>query len=826
MPTLLNSNRSARRRPELVAAGILCLVMALSIYFQPDEAMAEIAGSRFHNESESGYVLTGRLVDAETRESLPAANIQLKDTFRGSITNNRGFFEIRVPELPATLVFRYIGYETQEVEFTLESTDKIVELMPSSVELEELVFTGEDPAIHIMERVIARKQIWRAELESWKADAYTRQSLSNDQEIVTITESLSETWWQRGRGFREFIVDQRQTNNVLADQNFAGTSYLPNFYDDEIEVAGFRVIGVTHPNAFRYYDFRIEDRRSLDDQTVYDIRVIPRTRLQPVFEGMISVLGEEYALIEVDLVPGEMIFFPPPVQDVNLSYQQQFSNYGGSFWLPTDVRISGVLEIGIPGFRIPEIRFNLVSSITNYEINLAVPDSVFGRQAFISRLDDTQRERIGRSFEIQSEFIPLSEEEQEAYDTIDSTRSIQDAFQPTGFLARLAGDGSVQVGADGSSSSISNRFSLNPDLRYNRVETVYGGIKPELIINRDLRVSGKIGYGTGQEEWSFGGRLNMWVPGTQRRLSLGLSYDYDTALRIESQNFIPLMSSVNMLAGFDDYFDYYNREQFRAEAIYRIPSRVLGIRLEPGVSFYAETHRSLEKTTNYSIRGGVTQRDNPAVDDGSLNALAFSLRLGDTPAPFGVAGSTGAIIKAEHASDAFGSDFGFTRYEAMVDVRINTFLQRRLLSNTLDIRMQGFTHTGELPVQMFGGFDGRHTLFTPFGGFKTAFNRMPEGEHGVAMFLEHNFRTIPFELLGLMGVARSGLGLIVHGASGRTWIDNDRLQNMSFTPFYDDGWRHEAGVSLNSIFGIIRLDTAWRLDQPGFYIGISAARFF
>ncbi len=799
------------------------LVLAMSMW-SPSPVIANPDG--FSTENESGYILTGRLVDAQTRESLPAANIQVKDTFRGSITNNQGFFEIRVSELPVTLVFRYIGYETQEVEFTEGATDKIVELMPSAVELDELVFTGEDPAIHIMERVIARKQIWRQELDSWKADAYTRQSLSNDTEIVTITESLSETWWQRGRGFREYIVDQRQTNNVLADQNFAGTSYLPNFYDDEIEVAGFRVIGVTHPNAFRYYDFRIEDRRILDGQTVYDIRVVPKSRLQPVFEGMISVLGDEYALIEVDLVPGEMIFFPPPVQEVNLSYRQQFSNYGGSFWLPTDVRISGKLEIGLPGFRIPEIRFNLVSSITNYEVNMAVPDSVFGRQAQISRLDDVQRERLGRSFEIQSEFIPLSDEEQEAYDTIDSTRSIQDAFQPTGFLARLAGDGSGSESGR-QRSGFRDRLSINPDLRYNRAEAFYGGVNPGFRISRDISVSAKLGYGTGQEEFSYGGGIDLRVPGTSRRLSLGLTYDYDTALRISSANFIPLFSSVNMLAGFDDYFDYYNREQFRADVLYRIPSRVLGIRLEPGLSFSTEQHRSLEKTTSYSFRGGVQQRENPAIDEGRLNALAFSLRLGDTPAPFGIAGNSGALVRVEHSDGGWlGSDFDFTRYTASVDLRIDTFLQRRFLSNTLDIRLQGFTHSGDLPVQKFGGFDGRQALFTPFGGFKTAYNRMPEGEHGTAVFWEHNFRTIPFELLGLMGVARSGLGLIVHGASGRTWIDDERLQSLTFEPFYDDGWRHEIGVSLNSIFGIMRLDTAWRLDQPGFYIGISAARIF
>ncbi|MDZ7772966.1 MAG: hypothetical protein U5K31_09540 [Balneolaceae bacterium] len=45
-------------------------------------------------------------------------------------------------------------------------------------ELGRLVVTGEDPAVRIMREVIRRKQIWRANLENYQAEAYTRQVLS------------------------------------------------------------------------------------------------------------------------------------------------------------------------------------------------------------------------------------------------------------------------------------------------------------------------------------------------------------------------------------------------------------------------------------------------------------------------------------------------------------------------------------------------------------------------------------------------------------------------------------------------------------------------
>ncbi|MCC5935571.1 MAG: carboxypeptidase-like regulatory domain-containing protein [Balneolales bacterium] len=803
-----------------------CLLLLLSLMFSAPAPTFAGHFSFSETDSEGAYRLTGRVTDAETGEGLPAVNIQVEGTFRGAITNNDGFFDFPVNELPAVLIFRYIGYETRSVSFTSETADQLVALNPSAIELEELVFTGEDPANHIMERVILRKQMWQEQLENWRADAYTRTSLSNNEGIVSISESLTQTWWKRGEGFREYMIDQRQTSNLLEDQNFAGTRNLPNFYDDEIEIAGFRVIGVTHPNAFRYYDFRVEGRRYIGNQMVWDIRVIPKTRLQPVFEGTVSVLGDVYALLEVDLVPGEMIFFPPPIQEFGLRYRQQFSNYGGDFWLPVDVRINGLLEIGFPGFRIPEIRFDLVSSIREYEVNIAVPDSVFGTQRRFTRLSEPERARLGRSFEIEPEAIPLSEAERLAYETIDSTQTISDAFQPTGFLARIAGEGAVQTGPPSRRGFVRNT-EWRPQLRFNRAEEIYAGLNPRLNIIPELSVEALFGYGTGSEDFTWGGAAVYRFPQANRRLSLRAAYTTDTRARIPSQQLGFGAASAAMLLGFDDYFDYYRSERFALTATYFFRRTVLENRLRLQAGFISDTQRSMPQVTSYSFRGGVVQRPNAPIEEGQMRSLTLNLRLGDDPAPFGIAGSSSALVQFQHSSeDLLGSDFTFTRINARVDFRIETMFRRRFLANTLDLRLQGFTHSGDLPVQAFGGFDSRLSLFTPFGGFRTAGNRIVEGEHGAALFWEHNFRGVPFELIGLRRVARSGIGILVHGASGRTWIGDDRLQSLPFEPFYEGRWRHEAGIALNGLFSIARLDASWRLDRPGFFAGISVARVF
>ena len=768
--------------------------------------------------AQPNQIVSGILSDAITGESLPAANIQIKDTYRGTITNNDGRFEIGVPSFPVTLIFRYIGYETQEKTFTEPTFDVVVALNPVSIELEELVFTGEDPAMHIMERVILRKQLWRQNLESWRAESYTRQSLSNEDGIVSITESFSTTYWHRDKGFREILTDKRQTNNLLPDQNFAGTSYLPNFYDDNIRIAGFDVVGVTHPDAFRFYRFKIIGQRHIDRDIIYDIQVIPRTRLQPTFEGTVSVLGSQYALIEVNLVPGESIFFPPPISDVNLEYSQQFNNYGGEFWLPTDVRINGTIAIGFPGFRIPEIRFQQVASILEYRVNVPVPDSLFQSRGMIRT--DTLSIRQNNRFAYRAEAIPLSLEEQTAYDTIDSTQTLDQAFQPTGFLASLARveDGSSSNGERGFLS----RLNLSPDVRFNRVDALYIGGSTSFRLHPRVRVRGNLGYNSGLEELGYGGSLT-WRPLKNTRSFTRLSYQYNTFERIPAFQFSRALTSPTMLFGGSDFFDYYKAERVNLSVGHRF--RTLNMR--PEVFFQHERGASVTKTTDYSFPGGVLQRQNPAINDGIINSVGFSITVGDEIPPFGVAGARGLSLNIEHASsDMLSSDFTFTRLQASVDFGFNTFLKRRFLPNTLDVRLNAFTTDGDVPLQRFGGFDGNLGYFSPFGTFKSITNRQIEGMHGVAIHAEHNFRTVPFELIGARGLVRRGMGIIVHASAGKTWIPDSTLNTLGFQPFMEDGMIQEAGISLNNVFGLFRIDGTYRIDRPGFFLGFSATRFF
>jgi opacity protein-like surface antigen len=767
-------------------------------------------------------LIKGTVLDAETGETLPAANIQIMDTYRGTITNHDGYFELPVDSLPVTLIIRYIGYSIQNITVEMPGQPLQIRMQPSVLEMQEVVITEEDPALGIMERVILRKQLWRQNLETYTTQAYTRQRLENDEGIVSISESVSKVHWDRDRGTREVVLSRRQTNNLAESQNFAGAGYLPNLYDDNIDIAGYRMVGVTHPDALKYYDFKLENLRNIDEQLIYDIRVIPKRRLQPVFEGMVSVLAGEYAMIEVDLKPGPAVMFPAPVNEINLHYRQQFSNFSGEPWLPVDMRIEGFIDIGFIGLQFPTIRFSQISSLTDYRINVPLPDSLYRVERKL--VVDTLSTKSGKSLEELGQPLPLDAAEKTAYEEVDSTKSLEDAFRPTGFLANLitTDDEDENQGGRSLFGRLTSRFE--PVLWYNRVDALHAGAKYSSPAWKGLRADASLGYSLGSEDWGYGTGLSLTLPyqpgSWYGRTRFESGYKNNTT-NIGGKSTYPMgVTGILPLFGARDYFDYFRNEQ----AWFSIEQSVRPLRSTLTLRMNHEKHSSVVKNTSFSIPGGHIQPDNPVIEDGTLNSAEIRFRLGENSSPLGIAGRNAIQVIVEHSSPGLaGSDFEFTSWRAEADIRIPTFFRRRFIPNTMDVRLMAGTFTGSMPVQRMVSIDGSLGLFRPFGTLRSLTNRPLMASDYAFAFWEHNFRTIPFEILGMYGLARRGIGIVIHGASGHIW-QNGQSPGLRYAP--DDGFYHEAGLSVNGIFGIFRLDATMRLDQPVFTAGIGFARFF
>ena len=87
-----------------------------------------------------GILVTGRVTD-EANEPIPSANVIVKGTTIGQVTDNEGVYSINVPDNNAVLVISFIGYITQEIEVGNRRTINVT-LSEDTKQMEEVVVVG------------------------------------------------------------------------------------------------------------------------------------------------------------------------------------------------------------------------------------------------------------------------------------------------------------------------------------------------------------------------------------------------------------------------------------------------------------------------------------------------------------------------------------------------------------------------------------------------------------------------------------------------------------------------------------------------------------
>lgn len=85
--------------------------------------------------------ITGTITDAATGESLPGVNITIQGTDQGTASSIDGTYELVVPTLNDTLVFSYVGYQSQTVPINGQTTVD-VELAMDVFQADDIVVVG------------------------------------------------------------------------------------------------------------------------------------------------------------------------------------------------------------------------------------------------------------------------------------------------------------------------------------------------------------------------------------------------------------------------------------------------------------------------------------------------------------------------------------------------------------------------------------------------------------------------------------------------------------------------------------------------------------
>lgn len=273
--------------------------------------------------------ITGIVTD-DKGAPLAFASITVKGTGKGAVANSLGKYSLELPAGTYLVTCQYVGYTRQEKEITVSdgSQEMNFTLKLQELNMQEVVIRqGEDPALKIMREAIRKRDFYNDQIDSFTVDVYIkgqlrtrsipdkvlgtkvdRKELMEDgfdslgRGILFLSESITKVAYKRPNKVRYDVISSRQSGGGFG-LNFP---FFINFYTNNVAIfqQTLNPRGVISPvadGALHYYRFRYEGNFFEGDKMINRIRVTPKRKFEPCFEGYIQIVDGEWRIHSLDL---------------------------------------------------------------------------------------------------------------------------------------------------------------------------------------------------------------------------------------------------------------------------------------------------------------------------------------------------------------------------------------------------------------------------------------------------------------------------------------------------------------------------------------------
>jgi Family of unknown function (DUF5686)/CarboxypepD_reg-like domain len=770
------------------------------------------------------YEVSGTISDARTNKALEYVTVKVADTSLGTTADKDGKYFIRLKPGGNKLIFSFIGYNTDTSSIYIENKniERNIFLKPSEILTEEIEVYGEDPAYEIIRKAIKYKKQFKAKLNEYEYDAYSKFVIrSNTSEIPKkeiakdsvgnnklgifgILESQTKGYFKKPDLEKQIVISKKETANIT--RGFA-LPLIVNFYDENIDFGEFKIPTPLSDNAFDNYEYKLIGTTSIDSTLIFKIRVINTTENRPLLNGVIYIADSIFSLMRVDLNTNEAA---KPLAIDKVNFKQKFSSFidkkdkkdkedkkskDNLYWMPTDVEIfangsfAGLIKFEAEVFTI----------VSNYLLNKKAPKGTFD-EFVVKVMPDAKKDS---AYWAKNQLIKNTYEERKAYKQIE----VEDKKKSRELNIGL---GTITYG---------KHFTSHPFdyYHFNRVE----GSAAEFNLSyrqglRRISADGYFGYGFSDKKSKY--EINF----TQRffndrRLVLNASA-YKNLQPLSYPDFLGISEFYNTLTSLFDKLD--NLDYFYSNGYY------LGLRynffpqLAIGLSFRQDKQTTANTNTNYSFR----KRDepfkpNPEINDAFQRVAGVELRI--NPNLFrGIDWGNGDISRFEitdypelrlgfkySGKDLFNSTYEYRKFLAIING--NNYVSSLLNFSYLFGYEAG---NGQIPFQSLSYFQANTGTIDNLLSF-TALNYQEFlGDRLFYFKFENDFGKLFWARIPVI----NNFNLIGFVNMGRSFINDANYQLASYKSFSSThGVYAEAGFGISRILDIFRIDFAWRLNNLG-----------
>lgn len=728
------------------------------------------------------WVVEGAVLDFDSHQPIPFATVRVEGTGRSTLANEDGKFRLILGAGERALKFSHIAYYSERHFVTAEDTLSNLEihLHPSAVEIQGIqVYTrAYDPGQRIIVEAIKRKKDILNRIHDYRYDAYTKVLITDETKVdssrvMMIAESQTTAYWEQPDKYKEIITSRRQTANIPAEGNLVSVGEILNFNKNRIDIGHYSIVSPTAEDALDHYNYYLLDTIIVDGHPVFKLEIEPINPNDPLFVGNIYIADSTYDVMQVGVGFSRGVEIP---MVTDLYYSQRFAQFEGEYWMPVEIRLTGMVEIHFP--TIPsKIGVSQTASLYDYHIEAGVPRGTFG-EASIEVAE--QADDYDSLTWLERQTVPLTDFEMNGYQRIDS---IENAPPSVGKVALMVVGGAFAVAA----------FGNGDFFRYNRVEGAYLGLGLNLeepVPNLDLRI--KPGYAFEPEEWEhqYGFTYHLH---RKQRLNVGIDYFNRVVRRPTVMSGPDRNFSFWALMSGTDPLDYYHNEGFQVFASSKIVNHT-----SLSVTYRDFLQASMPTLTDYSLFSDDSVRTNPVIHDGRLRSVAGEFTF-DSRSMFKdkrryrrINSQQYILVKlgAEYASpDFIDNDFHFRR------AYISLFRRQRTLGMGLtSLYAYAGASDGDLPPQRYFTVDFGEQYLSEAGDFLTLEQNNFSGSRVLVARGQHEFQRRLWTASGLPIIKDIPFWLSVHG--GVFWSDfkdhsyqnGDEWVNLAEKPYSELGF--------------------------------------
>ena len=163
-------------------------------------------------------IVSGTVVDQQTKETLPFATVHITGTSIGTPTNLEGVFSLIIPEefAKATLQVSYMGYESQELAIASFSTNQTIGLKNSANNLPEVTIRPIRPEEYIKRAMAQRNANYG---HHFSANVYFRQASYDQEKPLQVAEGFVQAYVP---GFLEDSLEIQQRYFLFTEEESMG----------------------------------------------------------------------------------------------------------------------------------------------------------------------------------------------------------------------------------------------------------------------------------------------------------------------------------------------------------------------------------------------------------------------------------------------------------------------------------------------------------------------------------------------------------------------------------------------------------------------------